>query len=192
MPGVQCKLTFALILQGRLPPSSLLRSWSKWQSLMGLLRAGAISWAYKHPLIFLDNIGPPQVVKKLPAMRETWDPWVGKIPWKRELLPTPVFLRREFHGQRSLTDYNPWGRKGSDTTEGLSLSLSSTLGASQVALVVKNPPANAGDIRDSGSIPGSGRPPGGGHGNPLLYCCLENPMDRGAYQATVHGVQSQI
>ena len=154
---MQCKLTFALILQGRLPPSSLLRSWSKWQSLMGLLRAGAISWAYKHPLIFLDNIGPPQVVKKLPAMRETWDPWVGKIPWKRELLPTPVFLRREFHGQRSLTDYNPWGRKGSDTTEGLSLSLSSALGASQVALVVKNPPANAGDIRDSGSIPELGR-----------------------------------
>ena len=155
---------------------------------MGLLRASAISWAYKHPLIFLDNIGPPQVVKKLPAMRETWDPWVGKIPWKRELLPTPVFLPGEFHRQRSLTDYNPWGPKGSDTTEGLSLSLSGTLGASQVSLVVKNPSANAGDIRDSGSIPGSGRPPGRGHGNPLLYCCLENPMDREACQATVHGV----
>ena len=62
------------------------------------------------------------------------------------------------------------------------------LGASWVALVVKNPPANAGDIRDAGSIPGSGRSPGGGHGNPLQYPCLENPMDRGAWQATVHGV----
>ena len=49
------------------------------------------------------------------------------------------------------------------------------LGASQVALVVKNPPANAGDIRDVGSVPGLGRSPGGGHGNPLQYSCLENP-----------------
>ena len=58
-------------------------------------------------------------------------------------------------------------------------------------LVVKNPPDNAGDIRDVGSIPGLGRSPGGGHGNPL-QSCLENPMDRGALQATVHGVaQSQ-
>ena len=60
--------------------------------------------------------------------------------------------------------------------------------ASQVALVVKNPPANAGDLRDVGSIPGSGRSQGGGYGNPLQYSCLENPMDRGAWQATVHGV----
>ena len=50
--------------------------------------------------------------------------------------------------------------------------------------MIKNPPANAGDLRDVGSIPGSGSSPGGGHGNPLQYCCLENPMDRGAWQAT--------
>jgi len=60
--------------------------------------------------------------------------------------------------------------------------------ASQVALVVKNPPANAGDRRDAGSIPGSGRSPGEGNGNPLWYPCLENPMDRGAWRATVHRV----
>ena len=54
---------------------------------------------------------------------------------------------------------------------------------SQVALVVKNIPANAGNIRDVGLIPESGRSPGGGHGNPLQYSCLENPMDRGAWQA---------
>ena len=60
--------------------------------------------------------------------------------------------------------------------------------ASQVALVVKNLPANAGDIRDTGLIPGSGRCPGGGHSNPLQYSCLENPMDRGAWWAIVHGV----
>ena len=53
--------------------------------------------------------------------------------------------------------------------------------------VVKNPPANAGDARDAGSISGSGRSPGGGHGNPLKYSCLENPMDRGAWWDTVHG-----
>ena len=54
--------------------------------------------------------------------------------------------------------------------------------------MVKNPPANAGDIRDAGLIPGSGRSPGGGHGNPPQHSCLENPMDRGAWRATVHGV----
>ena len=54
--------------------------------------------------------------------------------------------------------------------------------------MVKNPPANAGDAGDKGLIPGWGRPPGGGHGNPLQYSCLENSMDRGAWWATVHGV----
>ena len=53
------------------------------------------------------------------------------------------------------------------------------LGASRMALVVKNPPANAGDTRDMGSIPGSGISPGGVHGNPLQLSCLENPTDRG-------------
>ena len=62
------------------------------------------------------------------------------------------------------------------------------LGASQVALVVKNPHANAGDIRDVGSIPGWGRSPAVGHGNPLQYSCLENPMDRGTWWAIVHEV----
>ena len=52
----------------------------------------------------------------------------------------------------------------------------------------KNPPANAGDIRDAGLIPGSGRSHGGKHGNPLKYSCLENPMDRGTWQATAHKV----
>ena len=54
--------------------------------------------------------------------------------------------------------------------------------------MVKNPPANAGEAGDAGSIPRSGRSPGGEHGNPLQYSCLKNPMDRGAWQATVHGV----
>ena len=54
--------------------------------------------------------------------------------------------------------------------------------------VVKNPPVNAGN---TGSIPGLGRSPGEGNGNPLQYSCLKNPVDRGAWQATVHGVVSQ-
>ena len=54
--------------------------------------------------------------------------------------------------------------------------------------VVKNPPANAGDARDVGSIPGSGRSPGEGNGNPLQYSCLENPMDRGARWAAIRAV----
>ena len=54
--------------------------------------------------------------------------------------------------------------------------------------MVKNLPASAGGIRDPSSILGLGRSPGGGHGNPLQYSCLENPMDRGAWQGTVHRV----
>ena len=57
-----------------------------------------------------------------------------------------------------------------------------------MVLVVKNPPANAEDLRDASSVPGSGRSSGEGHGNPPQYSCLENPMDRGAWRATVHGV----
>ena len=60
--------------------------------------------------------------------------------------------------------------------------------ASQLALVVKNLPVCAGDVRDVGSIPGLGRSPGEGNDYPLQYSCLESPMDRGAWQAPVHGV----
>ena len=64
-----------------------------------------------------------------------------------------------------------------------------TLPTFKVVTVVKNPPANAGDLRDLTSIPGSGRSPGGGHGNPLQYSCLENPVDWGAGQTTGHRLQ---
>ena len=66
-----------------------------------------------------------QMVKNLPAVqRPRFDPWVGKIPWRREWQPTPVFLSREFHGQRSLAGHSPWGRKELDMTEWLTLSFS--------------------------------------------------------------------
>ena len=61
--------------------------------------------------------------------------------------------------------------------------------ASQMVLVVKNLPASAEDVRDTGSIPGSGRSPGEGHGNPLQHPCLENPMDRGARRVLSIGSQ---
>ena len=60
--------------------------------------------------------------------------------------------------------------------------------SSQAVLVIKNPPVNAGDVRGAGLIAGLERSPGGGNGNPLQYSGLENPLDRGAWWATVHGV----
>ena len=62
-----------------------------------------------------------QTVKHLPTMRETWfDPWAGKIPWRRKWQPTPVLMPGKSHGQRSLVGCSPWGRKELDTTERLS------------------------------------------------------------------------
>ena len=61
-------------------------------------------------------------------------------------------------------------------------------GASQTVLVIKKLPANSGNIRGMGFIPGLGRSPGGGHGYPLQYSCLENPMNRGTWWATIHRV----
>ena len=67
-------------------------------------------------------------------------------------------------------------------------SLDEYMYSSQVVLEVKNPPANVRDVRDTGSIPVLGRSPGGQHGNPLQFSCLENPKDRGVWRATVHRV----
>ena len=72
--------------------------------------------------------------------------------------------------------------------ENSSMSPVSQLPSAQYNSVVQNPPVNAGDAGDTCSIPGSGRSPGGGNGNPLQYSCLKNPMNRGAWRATVHGV----
>ena len=80
----------------------------------------------------------------------------------------------------------------SELASSLQHSLSPTsIPVSRMALVVKkkkDSAANAGDLRNTGSIPGSGRFPGTGNGNPLQYSCLENPRERGGWQATVHGV----
>ena len=77
---------------------------------------------------------------------------------------------------------------GQDYVDNFWTHLAIFVGAPQVPLVLKNPPATAGVIRDLGLISGLGRSPGGGNDNPLQYSCLENPMDRGAWRAKVHEV----
>ena len=112
---------------------------------------------------------------------------------------TPVFLPGEFHGQRSLEGYSPQGGKirqdwVTNTFTFFHIKKSVNKGkysqswASQVVIVAKNSPDNAGDTRNVGSIPGLGSSPGEGNGTPLPYFCLENPMEGGAWWATVHGV----
>ena len=96
--------------------------------------------------------------------------------------PTPVFLPGESHGQRSLVGYSPWGRKELDIIEQLTLSAVNGL---PWWLSAKE---SARNVEDPGSVPGLGKSSGEGNGNPLQYSCLENPMDRGAWWATVHGV----
>ena len=99
--------------------------------------------------------------------------------WRRKWQPTPVFLPGESQGRGSLVGCHLWGRTESDTTEVTQQrqpTLRSGPSSPQGALVVRNPPARAGDPRESGSIPGLGRSPGGGNGNPLQYSCLGNPI----------------
>ena len=132
-----------------------------------------------HSHLSLDSL-VAQTVKCLPTMQETWVQSLGwedllekemathssilvwKIPWTEE----PDRL------------YSPWGRKELDTTEQLPKWLSGQESACHSA----NP----------GSIPGSGRSPGEGNCNPLQYSCLENPMDRGTWWATVHGGPNEL
>ena len=92
--------------------------------------------------------------KDLPAMWVTQvQSWVGKIPWRKEWQLTPVFLPGEFHGQRSLVDYSPWGCKESNMTERLTHAHVTLITGFPGRAVVKNLPANAGGKRDWGSNP---------------------------------------
>ena len=94
--------------------------------------------------------------------------------WRRKWQPTPVFLPGESQGGGSLVGYHQWGRRVGHNWSDLA-AVAGCLIASQVALVVKNLLANAGDIREASSIPVLGRSPGGGHGNILQDSYLENP-----------------
>ena len=85
-----------------------------------------VSILYYHSHIITRASLVAQMVTNLIIMWETWSsPWVGKILWRREWQPTPVFLPGDLHGQRSLEGYNPWGYKELDMTERLSTSMSS-------------------------------------------------------------------
>ena len=108
---------------------------------------------------------PGEIVASFPYKRiipQLWEWWLQCLIWDGNSRPSSV----EWHKNRLEKDYH-------------------SLRASKVALVVKTRPANAGDIRDKGLIPGLERSPGEGHGNPLQYSCLENPMDRRAWWASV-------
>ena len=116
-----------------------------------------------------------QLVKNPTAMRETWVsiPGLGRSPGEGEGCPLQYsglensmdcIVHEVAKSQTQLSDFFTF----------------MTNGASQVVLVIKNPPANVGEIKDAGSISGLGRSPGGGYGNPLQYPCLENPINKGA------------
>ena len=128
-----------------------------------------------------------QMVKNPPECRRPGlIPGLGRSPGGDQGNPLQYSCLENPHGQRSLADYYPSCHKELDMTERLSITQHRNIwGTSPVALVVKIPPANVGDIRDAGLIPGSRRSPNRGQGNPFQNFCLENPMDRGAERATV-------
>ena len=106
-------------------------------------------------------------------------PGLGISPGEGHGNPLQYSCLEKTQGQRSLVGYSPWSHKESDMTELLSTAQHTRVCTylyrpSQVGIVVKNPPASARDGRDKGSIPESGRSPGGEHSNPLQYSCLEN------------------
>ena len=130
-------------------------------------------------------------VKNLPAMRETW---VRSLGWKDPLATHSSFLAwripwKEKPGRLKSMGSQRVGYDWATFAFQFTYYVKPILWASQVVLVVKNPPTNAGDARDMGSIPGPRRSPGVGNDNPFQYSCLEKPMDRWAWRATVQGLQ---
>ena len=106
---------------------------------------------------------------------------IALMVWTQDRCCLCVFLERE-------QIFRAVGGQSHPSPREMGVGPQESPGASQAAWMVKNPPTNAGDTREVGTIPGSGGSPGEGHGNPLQYSCLENPMDREAWWAAVHGV----
>ena len=124
----------------------------------------------------------------------SFHPCGGEIPWRREWLPTAVFMPGEFHGQKSLEGYSPWGRKSQTRPRDFHFHVESRAFTSNYQVACKGFPGgsdgeesscNAGD---PGLIPGLERSPGEGNGNPLQDSNPENSVDRGAWRAIVHSV----
>ena len=125
--------------------------------------------------------------------RGWFDPWVGKIPWRRAWQPTPVFLPGESHGQRNLAVYSLQGRKELDMTEVTKHAYMKICYYDCFNNNIDFPHDSDGkesacNVGDLDLIPGLERSPGEGNGYPLQYSGLENPMDRGTWQATACGV----
>ena len=119
-----------------------------------------------------------QMVKVCRQCRRTsFDPWVGKIPWRRIWQTAPLFLPGESYGQRSLAGYSPWGRKESDTTKRLHFT---SYKQQTLYMLTDFPGGTSGRestsqcrTEDTVLIPGSGRSPGGGNGNPPSILALK-------------------
>ena len=135
---------------------------------------------YSHPVqcfLFYDCMGEKRIFSLCPSLYVD-ENWIRQTNWIRS---SGHSFWRKFILKIEL--------KHSRTFSSVFVRLYSKQRVFQVALVVKNlPPGQCRDLRKAGSIPGSGRSPEGGHGNPLQYSCLENPMDRGAWWARVHRV----
>ena len=120
-----------------------------------------------------------QRLKHLPPMRETWVWSLGQEdPLEKEMATHSSILAWRI----------PWTEEPGELQSTGSQRVRHDWVTLLTYFVVRNLPINAGDVRDTDSIPGSGRSPGGGHGNPLQCSCLKNPMDRGAFWVTVHRV----
>ena len=135
---------------------------------------------YSHPVqcfLFYDCMGEKRIFSLYPSLYVD-ENWIRQTNWIRS---SGHSFWRKFILKIEL--------KHSRTFSSFFVRLYSKQRVFQVALVVKNlPPGQCRDLRKAGSIPGSGRSPEGGHGNPLQYSCLENPMDKGAWWATAHRV----
>ena len=130
----------------------------------GITRLRTLKKKIKLKLFRASNLGRVSCNKQSPCKKDKEALLPGHLPWMAD----PSLLSLVLSYQLIMLYWSSW--------------------ASYVALRVKNLPANAGDVRDTGSFPGSGRSPGGGHSIPLQYSCLENPVDRGAWWARVHMV----
>ena len=113
--------------------------------------------------------------------------WVSSWNFLFLWIPTVVPLPEKSHGQRKVVGYSPWGRKESTQLSDFTFTFIINRGLPSW-LSGKESTCSAGATRDMDSIPGSGRSPGGGYGNPLHYSCLKNPRDKGSWLTTVHTV----
>ena len=159
-------------------------AWNKHQLVQLTLSMKAIYFPHQHWLFFY---GPDAIFSQA-LMSET------QLPSVTRLVPKPASPSILSRSGSSTSFFPEWWTSSQSLQEPLTSSAPGKIWviiwlnrqgwrASHVAVVVKNPPPSAGGVRDSGLISMSGRLPGGGHGNPLQYSCLENPMDRGAWKA---------